>query len=59
MDSGPAGAYAPHDAALLDYFRDHTSATVSWFGQYGPRKGGDGSKSIDPRGERRLRVLAV
>lgn len=32
------------DAALLDYFRDHTSATLSWFGRYGPRKGVDGSE---------------
>jgi hypothetical protein len=38
MDSGSAGAYATHDAAL-DYFGDHTSAPLSWFGQYGPRKG--------------------
>lgn len=32
------------DAALLDYFRDHTSATLSWFGRYGPRKDVDGSE---------------
>jgi hypothetical protein len=68
MDSGPASAYAPHDAALLDYFRDHTSATLSCY-QDGGRDdvpgstvcaiSAEGLKSIDPRGECRLRVNRV
>ena len=65
MDSGPASAYAPHDGALLDYFRDHTSATLSCYqdvrrydvpGSTVRAISVEGLKSIDPRGECWLRV---
>jgi hypothetical protein len=68
IHSGPASAYAPHGAALLDYFRNHTSATLSCY-QDGGRDDVPGStvraisieglKSIDPRGECRLWVIRV
>jgi hypothetical protein len=64
IHSGPASAYAPHGAALLDYFRNHTSATLSCY-QDGGRDDVPGStvraisieglKSIDP--ERRMPAL--